>query len=71
MVFTLDYKDIGDVIRVLDILEHTGVKLKASQIYYKTNHQTSAIDYSGGKQRHWIYRSNDIREIARSVKYNF
>lgn len=62
MIYTKDYTDLEDVIRVLDYLEQVELKPKNVNIRYKADWQTRAGIYSGGKKRPWIYASETIRE---------
>src|SRR3990167_6515720 len=66
MIYTKDYTDLEDVIRVLDYLERTRLKPIYINIRYKANWQTGAGIYSGGKERPWIYASETVRELAAS-----
>lgn len=61
MIYTKDYTDLNDVIGVLNFLESSGIKPPQTFINYKTNQQTRAGIYSGGKQKPWIYASDTIR----------
>lgn len=61
MVHTKNYEDIDDVIKILNVLETTGIKAPESVIYYKTDAQTKAGVYKRGKQKPWIYSSDTIR----------
>lgn len=61
MIYTKDYTDLNDVIDVLNFLESSGIKPPGATIRYKTDQQTSAGIYSGGKQKPWIYASDTIR----------
>ncbi|XP_031620721.1 uncharacterized protein LOC116339154 [Contarinia nasturtii] len=61
MIYTKDYTDLNDVINVLDFLETSGIKEPHTTIRYKTDQQTAAGIYSGGKQKPWIYASDTIR----------
>jgi hypothetical protein len=60
MVYTKDFEDLEDVTRVLTYLEAANIKPRHISIYYKTNQQTRAGIYSGGKKRPWIYDSNTV-----------
>ncbi|KAJ3649276.1 hypothetical protein Zmor_021028 [Zophobas morio] len=62
MIYTKDYTDLPDVIKVLDYLETSGIKSANSVIKYKTDRQTYAGVYAGGKQRPWIYSSDTVRQ---------
>ena len=65
IIYTKDYTDLNDVIRVLDYIESSDVKSPDRIIKYKTNQQTFAGIYSGDpKQKPWIYSSDTMREIA-------
>lgn len=61
MVYTKDYTDLADVIRVLDYLESADIKPRHKDIRYKTDQQTLSGVYSGGAQKPWIYDSGTIR----------
>lgn len=61
MVYTKDYTDLADVIRVLDYLESADIKPRRKDIRYKTDQQTLSGVYSGGAQKPWIYDSGTIR----------
>jgi hypothetical protein len=63
MVYTKDYTDINDVVRVLDYLEKSDIKPKNKNIRYKTDAQTRAGIYSGHKERPWIYESTTVRSL--------
>jgi len=63
MVYTKDYADLDDVIRVLDYLERANIKPRNKNIRYKTDQQTYAGIYAGGKERPWIYASETIRSM--------
>lgn len=65
MIYTKDYADIDDVISALEYLESSGIKPANKVIHYKTDQQTRAGVYSGGKQRASIYSSNTIRTKRR------
>lgn len=66
MIYTKDYTDKSDVINVLDFLESSGITDPQKIIRYKTDQQTQAGIYSGGKQKPWIYSSDAIRGSAHS-----
>ena len=62
MIYTKDFTDIADVVRVLAYLEASGLHpAGARPIYYKTDNQTRSGVYAGGKERPWIYSSATIR----------
>lgn len=63
MIYTKDYNDLADVIRVLDYLEQSAIKPKNRNIRYKTDQQTRAGIYSGGKKQPWIYSSETVRSL--------
>lgn len=65
IVYTKDYDDIQDVVNVLDYLEKEGIKPPNREIKYKTDNQTYAGVYAGGKQRPSIYSSNNVRSLLR------
>lgn len=58
MIYTKDYTDIRNVIEVLDYLEKSGIKPQEKVICYKTDSQSRAGIYAGGKR---MYASNTIR----------
>ncbi|KAF2894933.1 hypothetical protein ILUMI_11241 [Ignelater luminosus] len=60
MIYTKDYTDIDDVIKVLQYLESTGLKSNRV-IHYKTDQQTRSGIYAGRGRRASIYSSNTIR----------
>jgi len=62
MVYTRDYSDIQDVMRVLNYLEANGLKSAKTVIRYKTDNQTRSGIYSGGAERPWIYSSDTIHK---------
>lgn len=62
IIYTKNYEDVQDV-RVLDYLEKAKMKDVNRVIYYKTDNQTYAGVYSGGKQRASIYASNTVRKL--------
>lgn len=64
MIYTKDYTDLVDVINVLNFLEDSGVKAPNTVIRYKTDQQTRAGVYRGGRQKPWIYASDTIRGNA-------
>lgn len=66
MIYTKDYTNLEDVIRVLDYLERTRLKAKNKNIRYKADWQTRAGIYAGGKERPWIYASETVRELGTS-----
>ncbi len=66
MIYTKDYTDVEDVIRVLDYIERSRLKPKYINIRYKADWQTRAGHYTGGKERPWIYASETIRGLALS-----
>ncbi|RZB40589.1 DUF1917 domain containing protein [Asbolus verrucosus] len=66
MIYTKDYNDVDDVINTLEYLERTGIKPANKIIKYKTDEQTRAGIYSGGKQRASIYDSATIKQKRRS-----
>lgn len=61
-IYTKDYNDLDDVIRVLDYLENSEIKPSDTKIYYKTEEQTRAGIYHGDSTRPWIYSSDTIRD---------
>lgn len=67
MIYTPDYSDLNDVIRVLNYLESSGIKSPQTIIKYKTDQQTRAGVYRGGRQKPWIYSSDTIRGRASDV----
>lgn len=67
MIYTVDYSDLNDVIRVLNYLESSGIKSPQSISKYKTDQQTRAGVYRGGRQKPWIYSSDTIRGGASNV----
>jgi hypothetical protein len=60
MIYTKDYTDIADVTRVLNYLISSGLKPAGRKILYKTDAQTRAGIYRGGKERHWLYDSDSL-----------
>lgn len=64
MIYTKDYTDLEDVIRVLNYLERTRLKPNNINIRYKADWQTRAGIYSGGKEKPWLYASETVRELA-------
>ncbi len=66
MIYTKDYTDLEDVIRVLDYIERTRLKPRHINIRYKADWQTRAGIYSGGKQKPSIYASETVRALATS-----
>lgn len=64
MIYTKDYTDLNDVIQVLDYLESSGIKPPQVNIYYKTDQQTYAGIYRGGRQSPWIYSSATVRRAT-------
>lgn len=69
MIYTKDYSDMPDVIGVLAYLEKTGLKPKKNKIRYKTDAQTRAGIYAGGRERPWIYCSSTVRQNLHPLKY--
>ncbi|XP_072156773.1 UPF0696 protein C11orf68 homolog [Bemisia tabaci] len=70
IIYTKDYTDLNDVIITLKTLESYGIKSPSTVIYYKTDEQTYAGIYAGGKQKPWIYRSDTICEIRTTSSGN-
>lgn len=65
MIYTKDYRDIPDVIRVLDFLESSGLKPDNTVIKYKTNNQSRAGIYTNHNWiRPWVYSSDTIRKLS-------
>jgi hypothetical protein len=64
MIYTKDHTDLNDVVRVLNYLESSGIKPPQVTIKYKTDQQTRAGIYSGGRQKPWIYSSDTVREAT-------
>lgn len=63
IIYTKDYEDVEDVVRVLDYLEKANIKDADRAIHYKTDKQTYSGVYSGGKQKASIYSSNTVRKF--------
>lgn len=59
-VYTYDYRDIEDCIRVLDILKKNGIK---ETLYYKRDFATISGRYSSPKDKVSTYNSNTIYDI--------
>ena len=57
MIYTKDYTDLEDVIRVLEYLEKTRLKPDNITIRYKADWQTRAEIYARNKQKASIYDS--------------
>ncbi|MBU0456446.1 MAG: putative phosphothreonine lyase domain-containing protein [Pseudomonadota bacterium] len=66
MVYTPDFHDLSDVVRVHDALVTN--ELKNGCLRYKTDNQTRAGIYSGGKECPWIYSSDMIEELRLKSK---
>lgn len=63
IIYTKDYEDVVDVVKVLEYLERTGIKATDKVIYYKTDEQTYAGVYAGHKQKASIYASSTVRKL--------
>lgn len=63
IVYTRDHTDLDDVIRVLDYLETSGLSGGHETIRYKTDQQTYAGVYRGGKDKPWIFSSDTVRSL--------
>lgn len=61
IVYTKDYTDKDDVIRVLDYLETSNIKPPNKIIHYKTDLQTANGVYSNKNTKASYYSSNTIR----------
>lgn len=62
IIYTKDYEDVKDVVEVLDFLERSEIKDRDTVIKYKTDEQTYAGIYAGGKQKASIYSSSTVRQ---------
>lgn len=63
MIYTKDYEDIFDIVRVLDYLEKSKIKASETIIYYRINkHSRTAVYKIHHNSRPWIYSSQTIRE---------
>lgn len=69
MIYTKDYTDLVDVINVLSFLEDSGIKPPHEIIRYKTDQQTRAGIYRGGRHKPWIYASDTIRGNASTATH--
>jgi hypothetical protein len=68
MIYTKDYSDIPDVIRVLDYIETTILTDKKITIKYKTDEQTRDEIYPEGKEQPWFY--NSFKNAHKEIKNN-
>lgn len=62
IIYTKDYEDLQDVVRVLDYMEKAKIK-DDRVIYYKTDNQITADVTCGGRHKTSIYASNTIRKL--------
>jgi hypothetical protein len=66
MIYTKDYTDLEDVIRVLDYIYWARLVPRYTMLRYKADWQTLAGIYSGGTERPSIYASETIRKLTAS-----